>query len=74
MTGMLVFAMVQWGFLTAVIARGKRRDPALWFLFGAALPVLGILVALAVDTPRRRVRATPSRPAPRRQPAIAAIA
>lgn len=55
MGGMFVLAMVQWGFLTAVIAHGKRRNAALWFLLGAALPVIGIIAALVVSTPRRRV-------------------
>jgi hypothetical protein len=67
MEGMFALAMVQWGFLTAVIARGKRRNAALWFLLGAVLPVVGIVVALAVDTAPRQ------RPAPkRRQPATLA--
>ena len=55
MQGLLVLAMVQWGFLTAMIARGKKRDPALWFVLGAVLPVIGMFVALVVSTPRRRV-------------------
>ena len=65
MTGMLVLAMVQWGFLTAVIARGQQRNAALWFLLGAALPVIGIIAALAVGTPRPAVR--PKRTQGRRQ-------
>lgn len=56
MKGMLLLAMVQWGFLTAVIARGKRRDPARWFVVGAVLPVIGLVIAIAASTPPRRRR------------------
>lgn len=69
MEGMFVLAMVQWGVVTAVIARGKRRDASLWFLLGAVLPVVGMIIALAVDT------APKPRPVmKRRQPATLAPA
>ena len=57
--GLIVMAMVQWGFLTAVIANGNRRNAALWFAVGAVLPVIGIGIALAAGrapAPRPKVR------------------
>jgi hypothetical protein len=77
MGGMLVLAMVQWGFLTAVIARGKRRNAALWFLLGAALPVMGLIGALAVGTARRHkpsVRKAREMPPRRRREPIGKVA
>jgi len=73
MTGMLMLAMVQWGFLTGVIASSKNRNAAGWFALGAALPVLGLALAIAVST-APRVSVTPprsKRPLPQLEPAIA---
>jgi hypothetical protein len=64
MMGMIVLMMVQWGALTAWLARSKRRNLAAWFAVGAVLPVIGVGLALAVPVkqprrPRKRASATP---------------
>jgi hypothetical protein len=69
MLGMLVLAMVQWGFLTGVIANSKNRDAAKWFALGAVLPLIGLGLAIAASTlprevaekPRRLVKKAPAR-------------
>lgn len=61
MVALLVLGMVQWGFLTGVIARSKNRDLAKWFAIGAVLPVIGLGLAVASSTLPRTV------PQPRRK-------
>jgi hypothetical protein len=61
MIEMLMFAMIQWGAITALIARSKNRDVAGWFALGAVLPVIGLLMAILADT---KPRARASLPAP----------
>lgn len=56
MTGMLVLMMVQWGALTAWLARSKRRNLAAWFVLGAVLPVIGVGVVLAMPVKVKVVR------------------
>ena len=65
--GLIVMAMVQWGAITAMIARGNRRNAALWFGIGAALPVVGVGIALAAGrrAPRARKQLRTRRVAPR---------
>ena len=55
---MLLFAMVQWGVLTALIARSKNRDVGGWFALGAALPVIGLALAIAATAKPRTTRQT----------------
>ena len=50
---MILFAMIQWGLLTAWIASSKQRNVAAWFGIGAMLPLIG-LVLLFVGKPERR--------------------
>jgi hypothetical protein len=50
MVGLIVLAMVQWGFLTGVIANSKNRDAAKWFALGAVLPVIGLALAIGAST------------------------
>ena len=57
---MLLFAMIQWGVLTALIARSKNRDVAGWFALGAALPVIGLVVAVTATTKPRPRTARPT--------------
>jgi hypothetical protein len=52
---MLALGMVQWGFLTAVIANGKKRNAVPWFFAGAIGLFVGLVAVLLVDTPKRRV-------------------
>ncbi len=52
---MLIFAMIQWGLLTAMIARSKNRDVGGWFALGAALPVIGLVLAITAE-PKPRTR------------------
>lgn len=54
-----MFAMIQWGVLTALIARSKNRDLAGWFAVGAVLPVIGLVLAM-MATPKPRLRTTPT--------------
>ena len=58
MLEMLLFAMIQWGLLTAVIARAKHRDAAGWFALGAALPVFGLVMAIMATPKPRPTRIT----------------
>ena len=58
MLEMLLFAMIQWGLLTAVIARAKHRDAAGWFGIGAALPVVGLVMAIMATPKPRTARTT----------------
>lgn len=58
MLEMVLFAMIQWGVLTAVIARAKNRDLAAWFGIGAALPVFGLVAAILVDVKPRTAKST----------------
>ena len=51
MTQMLLFAMIQWGLLTAWIASSKQRNAAAWFGIGAVLPLIGLV--LLIVSPRR---------------------
>ncbi|MBA2540762.1 MAG: hypothetical protein H0V17_14075 [Deltaproteobacteria bacterium] len=53
MIEMLMFAMIQWGAITAVIARSKNRDVAAWFALGAVLPVIGLLMAIMAEAKPR---------------------
>lgn len=71
--GLIVMAMVQWGFLTAIVASGNRRNAALWFGVGAALPVVGVGIALAAGrrAPRARKPERDSRRAAREQRQVA---
>lgn len=55
---MLLFAMIQWGVLTALIARSKNRDLGGWFALGAALPVIGLVLAIMAAPKPRAPRAT----------------
>ncbi len=56
MLEMVLFAMIQWGVLTAMIARAKNRDLAAWFGIGAALPVVGLVAAILVDAKPRTAK------------------
>lgn len=58
MLEMVLFAMIQWGVLTAMIARAKHRDLAAWFGIGAALPVFGLVAAIIVDAKPRTAKST----------------
>lgn len=58
MLEMVLFAMIQWGVLTAMIARAKHRDVAAWFGIGAALPVFGLIAAILVDVKPRTTKTT----------------
>ena len=58
MLEMVLFAMIQWGVLTAMIARAKHRDIAAWFGIGATLPVFGLIAAILVDAKPRPARTT----------------
>jgi hypothetical protein len=58
MLEMVLFAMIQWGVLTAMIARAKHRDVAAWFGIGAALPVFGLVAAIIVDVKPRTAKTT----------------
>ena len=58
MLEMVLFAMIQWGVLTAMIAREKHRDVAAWFGIGAALPVFGLIAAIIVDVKPRPAKTT----------------
>jgi hypothetical protein len=67
MTAMLVMIMIQWGAITAWLARSKRRNLAAWFAIGALLPVIGVGVVLAMPVkpkaaprPRKRQGNSPS--------------
>ncbi|HLG02401.1 MAG TPA: zinc ribbon domain-containing protein [Bacteroidia bacterium] len=42
----IILLMVVAGIVGAIIARAKGRNPAIWFLLSAILPVLVIAVAL----------------------------
>ncbi len=55
---MLIFAMIQWGLLTAMIARSKNRDVGGWFAVGAALPVFGLVLAITATAKPRAGRQT----------------
>jgi hypothetical protein len=57
MLEMLLFAMIQWGLLTAMIARSKNRDLGAWFAVGAVLPVIGLVMAIMSEA-KPRTRAT----------------
>ena len=73
MTAMLMLAMVQWGFLTGVIANAKNRNAAGWFALGAALPLLGLALAIVVSSQPRiaEIPATKPRRVRRLAPAVA---
>lgn len=45
------------GAVTALVANGKGRNPLGWFIFGAVLPLIGLIVALAVPNLRPRLAA-----------------
>ena len=73
MLEMVLFAMIQWGVLTAMIARAKHRDIAAWFGIGAALPVFGLIAAILVDAKPRPAKTTQKRaPAPHATTPLAA--
>ena len=58
MLEMLLFAMIQWGLLTAMIARSKNRDLGGWFALGAVLPVIGLVMAIMAEAKPRTRRGT----------------
>lgn len=58
MLEMLIFAMLQWGLLTAMIARSKNRDVGGWFAVGAVLPVFGLVLAITATAKPRTARPT----------------
>jgi hypothetical protein len=66
MIALLVLGMVQWGFLTGVIANSKNRDAAKWFALGAVLPVIGLGLAIAAPTMAREAPKPPKRKIPAR--------
>ena len=53
----LLFAMVQWGFLTAAIASSKNRNAAAWFGIGAALPLIGLVMVIVANKQPRQITA-----------------
>jgi len=54
-----MFAMIQWGAITALIARSKNRDVAGWFALGAVLPVIGLVMAIVAESRPRTSTAKP---------------
>ena len=53
MLEMLLFIMAQWGLVTAWVANSQKRNAAVWFGIGAALPLIGLVLLLVKpSTPR----------------------
>lgn len=51
----VIFFWFWFGAISAYIAAGKSRNVYAWFLLGFIFPVLGIIAALVVGPPTRKV-------------------
>ncbi len=60
--GAVFAALFLFGIVTALIANGKGRNPIGWFVFGAILPLIGMIVALAVPSLRAKPAAAAAPP------------